>query len=175
MGPATARRLLHMVHGVTTLVLLATGFLIQWPDLRALVVGGYGRELARYHLWFGWAFAAAPLLGLAAAGALLADLRERLGPPDPITWRKLHIVITGVGSALLTATGILLWGLDEPLIVQDVALEIHIWATWVLTASLPIHLVVARRKIVERVRLLSGGEPPPLFEFDDEDSDPEDP
>jgi len=176
MGPTTVRRLIHTAHGVTTLALLATGFLIQWPDLRALVVGGYGRELAQYHLWFGWAFAAAPLLALTATGTHFADLRERLGPPDPITWRKLHIVITGVGSALLTATGILLWGFDDlPLIVQDVALEIHIWATWVLTASLPIHLVVARRKIVERVRLWSGGEPPPLFEFADEDSDPEDP
>jgi cytochrome b subunit of formate dehydrogenase len=153
MTPAATRRLLHTVHGVTTLALLVTGWLIQWPDLRAQLVGGYGRELARFHLWFGWAFAAAPLLAGGAAGALFADLQQRLGPPDPITWRKLHIVITGVASVLLTASGIILWRFHElPLIVQDVSLEIHIWATWVVAASLPVHLVVARLKIAERVR-----------------------
>lgn len=176
VSPATLRRLLHAAHGLTTLALLVTGFLIEWPDLRAQTVGGYGRELTQYHLWFGWAFAAAPLLAAGAAGALFLDLRQRLGPPDPITWRKLHIVITGVGSALLIASGIILWLFDElPLIVQDVSLEIHIWATWVFAASLPVHLVVARRKIAERVRLFRGGGPPPLFEFSDGDPDPEDP
>jgi len=175
MTLATTRRLLHTVHGATTLALLATGLLIQWPDLRAQVVGGYGRELAQFHLWFGWAFAAAPLLAGGAAGALFADLQRRLGPPDPITWRKLHIVITGVASALLTASGIILWWFHElPLLVEDVSLEIHIWATWVIVALLPVHLVAARRKIVERVRGFRGEEPR-LFEFGEEDPDPEDP
>ena len=174
MTPVTKRRLLHAAHGVTVVALLATGFLIQWPDLRAKLVGGYGRELAEFHLWFGWAFAAAPLLVVGAAGAVYADLRRRLGPPDPITWRKLHIVTTGVTGVLLTVSGIILWAFHElPLIVQDVSLEIHIWATWVVAASLPVHLVVARREIVERVRRLGGAEPPPLFEFADEDPDPE--
>ena len=113
---------------------------------------------------------------MGAAGALSADLRQRLGPPDPVTWRKLHIAITGIGSVLLAASGIILWAFDElPPIVQDVSLEIHIWATWVFAASLPVHLVVASRKIAERVRLFRGEEPPPLFEFADEDPDPEDP
>jgi len=176
MTPATKRRLLHAAHGVTALALLATGFLIQWPDLRAKIVGGYGRELAEIHLWFGWAFAAVPLLALAAAGALWADLRRRLGPPDPITWRKLHIVVTLASGALLGVSGIILWGFPElPLVVQDVSLEVHIWATWIITATLPVHLVAARPKIAERVRLLRGGEPPPLFEFVDEDPDSEEP
>jgi len=175
MTSATTRRLLHASHGITTLPLLATGFLIQWPDLRAQVVGGYGRELAEIHLWFGGAFAAAPLLAVGAAGALFADLRQRLGPPDPITWRKLHIVITVAASLLLSVSGIILWWFqDLPLIVQDVSLEIHIWATWAVALSLPVHLVVARRKIAERARLIRGDEPP-LFEFVDEDPDPEDP
>lgn len=174
MTPATKRRLLHAAHGVTALALLATGFLIQWPDLRAKVVGGYGRELAEIHLWFGWAFAAAPLLALGAVGALCADLRRRLGPPGPITWRKLHIVITGVMSVFLTATGIILWGFHElPLLVQDVSLEIHIWATWIVAASLPVHLVDARRKIAVRLRWFRSDEPR-LFEFGDEDPEPED-
>ena len=174
MTPAATRRLLHTVHAVTTLALLVTGWLIQWPDLRAQILGGYGRELARIHLWFGWAFAAAPLLAGGAVRALFADLQQRLGPPDPITWRKLHIVITGVVSVFLTASGIILWGFHElPLLVQDVSLEIHIWATWIVAASLPVHLVDARRKIAVRLRWFRGDGPRP-FEFGDEDPEPED-
>ena len=175
MTPAAIRRLLHAIHGLTTLALLVTGCLIQWPDLRAQVVGGYGRELARLHLYFGWAFAAAPLLAGGAAGALFADLQQRLGPPDPITWRKLHIVITGIASALLTASGIILWRFHElPLLVQDISLEIHAWSTWIIAALLPVHLVVARRKIAQRLLCFRGDEPR-LFEFGDEDPDPEGP
>jgi len=174
MTPVTTRRLLHTAHLIATLVLLATGFLIQWPDLRARVVGGYGRELAEVHLWVGWAFAAAPALALAlVARPLLEDLGRRLGPQEPMSWRKAHVLITLVAGALLTLSGILLWVPGAlPLVLLDASLEVHIWATWVFAASLPVHLVVARRKIVERVRVALGGEPPPLFEFA-EDTDEE--
>lgn len=151
MTPAATRRLIHAIHGVTSLALIFTGCLIEWPDLRARFVGGYGRELARIHLWFGWAFAAAPLLAAGAAGALFEDLKRRFGPPDAVTWRKLHVAITGIASVLLTASGIILWRFHElPLLVQDISLEIHNWATWVIVAMLPVHLVAARRKIAER-------------------------
>jgi cytochrome b subunit of formate dehydrogenase len=170
MTPVTTRRLLHQAHLVTTLVLLVTGFLIQFPDLRARVLGGYGRELAEVHVWLGWAFTAAPLLALAlAARPLLADLGRRLGPREPMSWRKAHVAITLVAGALLTLTGIVLWVPGRlPLALLDASLEVHIWATWIFTAALPVHLVVARRKIVERVRVALGGEPPPLFEFADD-------
>jgi cytochrome b subunit of formate dehydrogenase len=175
MTPFTTRRLLHAAHVVATLVLLATGFLIQWPDLRAQVVGGYGRELAEVHVWMGWAFAAAPAAALAlAAQPLLADLGRRIGSEEPFSWRKAHVVITVVAGVLLTLTGIALWVPGTlPVALLDASLEVHIWATWVLTISLPVHLVVARGKIVERVRIALGGEPPPLFEFaDDDDEEP---
>jgi cytochrome b subunit of formate dehydrogenase len=173
MTETTTRRLLHAAHTVTTVALLVTGLLIEWPDLRARVVGGYGRQLAEIHVWFGWVFAAAPVLALgAAARPLFADLAERLGPPDPLTWRKLHIVITLAASALLTVTGFLLWWSGAlPLAVEDASLEIHIWMNWVLAISLPVHLFEARRKIAERARLYLTGESPPIFEFAD---DPED-
>jgi len=171
MTGATARRLLHLTHAVTTLALLATGFLIEWPDLRARVVGGYGRQLADVHVWVGWAFAAAPLLAAAAAaGPLFADLAQRVGPSDAQTWKKAHVLITLAAGALLTVTGVVLWWSgDVPVAVQDVSLEIHIVATWVLALSLPVHVFEARRKIAESVRLRLRGGPPPLFEFADEE------
>ena len=175
MNPRGARRWLHASHALTTLALLATGFLIQWPDLRARVVGGYGRELAIVHVWVGWAFALAPPLALAlAVHPLLADLARRLGPAETSRGRQAHVVITLVAGGLLSVTGIVLWWPDDsgalPLALLDASLEVHIWATWVFAVSLPMHLLAARRKIVERVRVALGGEPPPLFEFAD-DSD----
>lgn len=170
-------RALHALHALTTLALLATGFLVQWPDLRARVVGGYGRELAILHVWVGWAFALAPLLALAfAARPLLADVARRFGPSETSRWRKAHVVVTLVAGSLLSVTGVALWWPDDfgafPLAFLDASLEVHIWATWVFALSLPLHLLVARGKIVERVRVALGGEPPPLFEFAD-DSDEE--
>jgi len=173
MTGTTARRLLHVAHAATTLALLATGFLIEWPDLRARVVGGYGRQLADIHVWIGWAFAAAPLLAVAAAARpLIADLAQRLGPPDPLTWKKAHVLLTLAAGVLLTATGVVLWWPgDVPVALQDASLEIHIVATWVLALSLPVHLVEARRKMAELVRHHLRGGPPPLFEFTDEEDD----
>lgn len=172
MSPRSVRRLVHAVHAVTTLALFATGLLLEWPDLRGRVVGGYGRQIADIHVYLGWAFAAVPAAAIAAAPPLLADVRHRLGPLAPTRWSALHVAITLVASALLILTGIVLWGGDSlPLVLQDVSLEIHIWATWVVAASLPVHLFVARRKIAERVRLLFTGEPPPLFEFADDEDD----
>jgi hypothetical protein len=85
-------------------------------------------------------------------------------------------LITVAASLLLSTSGIILWWFqDLPLVVQDVSLEIHIWATWAVAASLPVHLVVARRKITERVRLIRADEPPPLFEFVDEEPGADDP
>jgi cytochrome b subunit of formate dehydrogenase len=173
MTATATRRLLHTAHTITSLALLATGLLIEWPDLRARVVGGYGRQLAEIHLWFGWVFVGAPVLALAvAARPLYANVAERLGPPDPITWRKVHIVITLAASVLLTVTGFLLWWSgDLPLALEDASLEIHIWMTWVLALSLPVHLFEARRKIAERTRLYLKGEPPPIFEFVDDEEE----
>jgi cytochrome b subunit of formate dehydrogenase len=161
MSFVAIRRTLHVVHTLTALALIATGLLIGFPDLRARLLGGYGRELADIHVWTGSAFIAAPALALALVGAsLYRDLRRRLGPPDPFRWKKFHILLTLVGGALLTASGILLW-LDTglPLAVSDAALAVHEWLTYVLAAALPVHLYSGRRKIAERVRALAGRGP----------------
>ena len=168
------RRLVHATHAGATLVLLATGLLLQEPDWRARLVGGYGRELADIHEWVGVLFAAIPLMALLRAGRpLLRDARRRLGPPDPVGWEKTHIVVSLAGGLLLAATGVVLW-FDRafPLVLSDVALEVHAVLTWVFVAALLIHLVVARRKIASKIRdWRTGGGPrsdDPLQMPDDE-------
>lgn len=148
------RRFLHATHAVATLLLLASGALLQAPDLRARLVGGYGQEISLVHRAAGVAFVLVPLVALARAGRSLArDARRRLGPPDPFSWKKLHIALSLVATPLLAVTGLLLWfDAGFPLAVVDLALEGHAVLAWLFLGMLVVHLVAARRKIVSWLR-----------------------
>lgn len=161
MDPGTLRRALHALHAIAALALVATGALIAFPELRSRFVGGYGSQIASLHAWIGMVFAAAPLavLGLAAR-ALLADLARRLGPPDPIGWRKLHIVLSLFLSLVVTVSGFALWlDLEVPLRVFDLLVELHAWSSWLLAGTIPIHLFAAQRKIAARTLEMLGRAP----------------
>lgn len=170
MTPARLRRALHTAHVIATLVLLATGFLVEWPELRARLIGGYGPQIARVHRWAGVAFIAAPALALlVAARPLMRDLLRRLGPPDPVNWRKIHIVTSLLLGVALSVSGVLLWvDAGLPLAALDATLTVHIVATWALAVSIPVHLAAARRKIVSRCREIVGLEAPPVLPGEDE-------
>jgi cytochrome b subunit of formate dehydrogenase len=164
---------MHATHAAASVLLIATGLLMQFPDLRARLIGGYGLQIARIHDWLGAAFIAAPLLALGlAARPLLRDLGRRLGPPDPIGWRKIHIVLSLFVTLLLSLSGALLWLGGLPLAVEDATVEVHSALTWVLAASIPIHLFAARRKIAAAtaalLRLRRPDEPPFPFEGEEE-------
>jgi len=163
MSAYYVRRLLHTVHAVTSLLLIGTGVLIHWPELRLEVLGGYGLALASLHEWTGLVFIVAPLLSLGlVARPLVRDLGARLGPPDPPSWRKLHIVLTLLLSAVLTVSGVALWlQAHLPARLADLALDAHVWMSWALAISIPLHLVAARRKIVEIVAVWLRLRPPP--------------
>ena len=175
MTPGSVRRALHAAHALTSLLLIATGLLLGYPDLRSALVGGYGRQILDGHLWISWVFLGAPVVAGAVAGRpLLRDLARRLGPPDPpLVWRKIHIVASLAMTILLGASGGVLWlDLDLPLPALDAALDLHVAATWLLAASIPVHLVLAWRKIVARTGEILGLVPdsrlhPPFFDEDD--------
>lgn len=153
------RRLLHATLAGTTLLLLGSGFLLGDPDLRARLLGGYGREIAEVHEIAGALFVLVPLLALSTAGRPLArDARRRLAPPDPLSWRKLHLVLSLVATPLLGVTGLVLWwDAAAPLLaVVDLALGLHAALAWGFLAMLAIHLVAARRKLASRLRDLRG-------------------
>lgn len=177
MTPFTVRRYLHLFHSLTSIMLIATGLLISYPDIRGTLLGGYGREVLDWHLWSGWIFMGAPVLALAlATRPILRDLRRRLGPPDPVyAWRKIHIVTTLILTFLVNATGVVLWlDFDIPLSFVDAMVEIHIIVTWILLFSIPLHVVLAWRKIVARTREMLGIDRVPGMDpvGDDDDFDP---
>jgi cytochrome b subunit of formate dehydrogenase len=175
-SPVAVRRSLHHFYAVSAIALMATGIFLTLPDLRANLIGGYGRQILDLHLWAGWVFLAAPPLALAlAARPLLADLRERLADAEGRGWRRIHIVSSLAAGFLLGATGIVMW-LDVPLQrdLGDLVTSTHEVLSWVVIVELGGHLLVARRKIVERARTLLGaraGIAPEqeLFDFVDED------
>lgn len=152
MALAYMRRALHATHAFATLALLATGLLLEFPDLRSVAVGGYGHRILSIHLVAGAGFALLPLVALALARhGLVEDLRRRLGPPDPWRWRKSHIVGSLVAVLLLSASGAAMWA-DEllPGAAAETARVIHVVFTAVIGFTLGVHLVMARRKIVAR-------------------------
>ena len=158
MSPGRIRRTLHCIYALAVLVKVASGLLLTEPDLRAKLVGGYGREIMDIHLWSGWVFLGAPLLALALAPRpLLRDLRLRLVLPDGITWRKIHIVVTLSLGIILSLTGVLLWlALGLPHAFTNPMLEVHDLLIWVVIAALSAHLVAARRKILRRTHQILG-------------------
>jgi cytochrome b subunit of formate dehydrogenase len=161
------RRGLHGAHAAAALVLLASGVLLGAPDLRARVLGGYGREVAAWHDAGACLLLAAPVVALGLVAPPLArDLRRRLGPPDGLTWRKLHVALSLAISALLSASGVVLWiGAAAPPSVYDRALQAHVAASWALGLTIPVHVVAVRRKLAARARgMLRGGPEGPPFE-----------
>lgn len=149
-----ATRALHAIHALGTLALLASGLLIQWPELRSWVVGGYGSAIARVHLWIGWAYLAAPaLLLVVVAEPLRAELAQRLARSVRRSWASAHLLFTLAATALLGVSGILLL-LDDwlPLHAWYAARSVHAWATWAVAATLLLHLVIAGRARAARER-----------------------
>ena len=178
LDPVTARHALHHLYAAAAITLMTTGVFLTLPDLRARLIGGYGRQILEIHLWAGWLYLAAPpvALGLAPRG-LLAALSERLGRSDGRTWRRFHMASVLVGGFLLGTTGVILWWDPKlPGAVGDLVSNIHEIMSWFVIAELGVHLVASRRKTFERARGLLGlggprGTDPEqdLFEFADDD------
>jgi cytochrome b subunit of formate dehydrogenase len=173
MSPIGIRRAIHHIYTLMAIVLLATGALLAWPDLRAQVLGGYGRETLDVHLWAGWIMLGVPALVLLAAGPIWRDLVRRLGPPDGITWRKINIVLSLAAGVLLAVTGVLLWlDFGIPLAALDASLFVHDALSWLILGALVVHIIAAWRKTVARTREIFGLESEPAFPFEFDD-DPE--
>ena len=172
MSGVWTRRVLHAVNAIVSLALLGTGFLIEFPELRARLVGGYGFQIAQWHLWLGWLFMAVPAIALLLSGRHLArHFFTFLGPPDGVTARKVVALANLTGGILLAVSGILLW-LDEnlPLALSDASLTVHIAFTWMLAALIPVHIFLARRRIGLRLLQIVGRGPspePPDWMFED--------
>jgi len=175
--PVLVRHVLHHVYAATAIVLMVTGVFLTLPDLRASMIGGYGREILDLHLWAGWLFLAAPPVALLLGRRdLLAALRERLS--EGHAWRRFHMASVLIAGFVLGLTGIALWlDLELSRTLADLVSNTHELLSWFVIAELGVHVVAARRKTFERARRLLGLSPvgndddpeQDLFEFADDE------
>lgn len=134
-----ARVLLHAIHAGSFLFLGLTGVLLVSPALRATITGGYSLTLAAGHRWAGL------LVLLPQVALLLAAGARHCFEPSACGWRahlqRLHLAATLVLTALLTASGALLWAGDHvPPGAFEAAHPIHATAALVAWAFLALHL-----------------------------------
>jgi len=152
--PADLRRYVHDINATLATVLVLSGFLITYPELRAKTFGGFGHQISDVHTWTGWAFIAVPLLALLVRGpSLLAHLKQRIFATQQTTWRKFHLSFSLVLGVIFSITGLLMWWQTGiPYVVLDFAAEAHLWLTWILCASVTVHIFNARKGIARRLR-----------------------
>jgi len=144
---------LHLAYSLVVLVLIATGLPIQFPDLRASLVGGYGRTLATVHEWAGVALLAVPVLAVVAApGDALETIQIRSWRRDNLRLHAVNLWFTLVSGAVFVATGFIMWlqaGLPDG--VVDAATEIHAALSYALYVMVPLHVITARERIAAAV------------------------
>lgn len=142
-------RWLHITYALVVLLLVATGLPIQFPDLRARLVGGYGRSIATVHEWGGVAMLALPLLALAWAPSwATTSFRLRARHRRDLGLHAANLWFTLLSGMLLIATGFIMWMPDRlPLPLVDNSAQLHAAASWALYVMLPVHLLVTRQRI----------------------------
>jgi cytochrome b subunit of formate dehydrogenase len=151
----TARRTLHALHATNFLVLTATGLLIQFPDWRAALLGGYGPILSASHRWCGVVFGALPVaLALWFGPSFLRDAWKRASRRKGRPVRRGNLIAAFVGAAGFVGTGVILWWdpPGAPRALFDVSLLIHQVLTYVGLAVLVAHLIWIRRLLWAKAR-----------------------
>lgn len=160
---SVARHLLHGVHTVAFVLLLASGLLLFVPELRSLATGGYSQHLRQLHRWSGVAFAALPAAILVGYGAGAVAIRT-----EPRTvrgrWKRFHLAAIAIMTAVFTITGVMLW---SPAAFSDATLDVtralHERLMFVAAAFLGAHVIeVGSGAVAQRLSPPSGasGEKP---------------
>ncbi|MFN8544950.1 MAG: hypothetical protein U0807_12220 [Candidatus Binatia bacterium] len=133
---------LHTAHAAATVALLVTGFLIEFPEARARLVGGFGPQISAAHDWTGVAFMVAPLLALLIARRALFQPKEADGAGALLFWRRLHVVGSLGAGLLVSVTGMALWIADMlPTRLADGTALVHVGLAWLFAGALVAHLV----------------------------------
>ena len=145
--PVGAYRWLHLGFVATFTVLLATGLLIQLPDWRARLVGGYAWWVSSIHEWSGFAMALLPVIALLRTPRqAIATFARRARRRNQMRMHAAHLVFTSVSAAVFTVTGFVLWFQEHvPAAVADVSVEVHVAFTYALLVAIPLHVAVSGR------------------------------
>ncbi len=150
------RRWVHRSNGTLAILLLFTGGLVTFPDVRAALIGGWGQMLSDVHVFSGFIFVTVPLLALLWKGSdLLDNLKKRILSSNKVHWRRVHLGVALLSASIMALTGPVMWldaRFEFPVLIMDVIFFIHLTAAWVVGLSLPLHLWMARHAIARTGR-----------------------
>jgi len=144
----------HFFYGAVVLGLVATGVLIQFPDLRAKLIGGYGQLLAAWHEWLGVAMVAIPVAAFALGpSAAIETVQLRSWRRDKLGFHALNLWFTIVSGVVFIVTGFVLWFAGSfPDAAVDWSYDLHDWFSYALYVLLPLHVVTSFGRTVRNLR-----------------------
>ena len=153
-------RILHATNALLTLALIATGFLITYPDLRAELIGGYALQLSKLHRSSALLYLGIPtLIFVTAPLAVGRNIGWRVWSIDRSRWQQVHLRCYLLAVVAVILSGALMW-LDiqwSPAIL-DATAAVHLGASWLIVASIPLHLAtIARRALAGDYRRQAQG------------------
>ncbi len=152
--PGARYRWVHALYAVIILVLIATAIPIQFPDLRAWLIGGYGRTIATVHEWAGVAMLALPVVVFAAKPhAALETISIRSYRREHLRFHAFNLWFTLVSGVVFIVTGFVMWFPTRlPHLLTDTSTDVHGWLSYVLYVMIPLHLMVASGRTWEVFR-----------------------
>ncbi len=144
---------LHLYYSLVVLVVILSGLPIQFPDLRARLIGGYGSSIAAVHEWTGLVMGVLPVLAFAMAPAkALETIRVRSWRRDDFRLHAINLWFTLASGAVFFISGLLMWfpaSMSDA--VLDVSADLHRAFAYALYAAIPLHLLSSRVRIVASV------------------------
>ncbi len=144
----------HFLYATVVFVLVATGLLIQYPDWRARLIGGYGQTVAWWHEWAGVAMLVVPLLAFALGPAEAWEtIQLRSWRLEKLAIHAINLWFTIVSGAVFVVTGFLLWfqrGLPDPVI--DWSYTLHDVFSYALYVMIPLHVLASLGRTVRNLR-----------------------
>lgn len=147
---------IHRVNTSLALLLLATGLLHTFPDVRRSLMGGYELVIADTHLWTGALFIVFPLLVLACSQkSMVHHLRGRMFKAERWNWRRINLTFSVHVCVFQAIAGFLIWSdnyFTYPVLLVDGLFLLHQGGAWYIGLLIPLHLWMARRAIIRTLR-----------------------
>lgn len=149
--PGARYRWVHAIYACIVIVLIATAIPIQFPDLRASLIGGYGRSFATVHEWAGVAMLALPAVVLAVTPRKAVEtILIRSYRREHLRLHAVNLWFTLASGVLFVATGFLMWFPSRfPDAVVDTSADVHRILSYLLYVMVPLHLVIASKRTWE--------------------------
>lgn len=140
----------HWSHTILFLILFMSGLLIFFPEARLYLFSGYSLVFSEAHRYSGVLY-----LPITIAFVIIARKKSNNHSGNIKGWKKIHILLLGIGSAVLFITGVILWSLNiaSPKLIDHSAFVHEIFTLFLgILFALHIFFVVAKKYLKRGVQ-----------------------